>query len=63
MEVLRFIRAFFGLVQSPILLGGTLQQHLERLKEKYPNEVEEIKKSLYVDDVFTGENPQTRCAD
>lgn len=38
----------------PFLLGGTLQQHLESLKEKYPKEVEEIKKSLYVDDVITG---------
>ena len=52
-EVLRFTRALFGLVQSPFLLGGTLQQHLESLKERYPKEVEEIKKSLYVDDVIT----------
>ena len=37
-EVLRFTRALFGLVQSPLLLGGTLQQHLESLKERYPKE-------------------------
>lgn len=36
----------FGLAQSPFLLGGTLQQHLESLKEGYPKEMEEIKKSL-----------------
>ena len=28
-EVFRFTRALFGLVQSPFLLGGTLEQHLE----------------------------------
>ncbi|XP_028405750.1 uncharacterized protein LOC114528320 [Dendronephthya gigantea] len=53
-EVLRFTRALFGLVQSPFLLGATLKQHLESLKERYPNEVAEIGKSLYVDDVITG---------
>lgn len=45
-EVLRFTRAFFGLIQSPFLLGGTLKQHLDSLKAKYPEEVEEIMKSL-----------------
>ena len=53
-EVLRFTRALFGLVQSPFLLGGTLHQHLEIMKERYPSAVEEIKKSLYIDDVITG---------
>ena len=53
-EVLRFTRALFGLVQLPFLLGGTLQQHLESQREKYSKEVEEILWSLYVDDVITG---------
>ena len=53
-EVLRFTRVLFGLVQSPFLLGGTLKQHLDSLKAKYPEEVEEIMKSLYVDDVISG---------
>ena len=53
-EVLRFTRALFGLIQSPFLLGGTLKQHLDSLKAKYPEEVEEIMKSLYVDDVISG---------
>ena len=53
-EVVRFTRALFGLVQSPFLLGGTLHQYLEGMKERYPSAVEEIKKSLYVDDVITG---------
>ena len=33
---------------------GTLNQHSKGKKERYPSAVEEIKKSLYVDDVFTG---------
>ena len=53
-EVLRFTRALFGLIQSPFLLGGTLKLHLESFKAKYPVEVEEIMKSLYVDDVISG---------
>ena len=52
--VLRFTRAIFGLVQSPFLLAGTLQQHLNSLEARYPTEVQEIKRSLYVDDIITG---------
>ena len=44
----------FGLIQSPFLLGGTLKLHLESFKAEYPGEVEEIMKSLYVDDVTSG---------
>ena len=51
-EVLRFTRALFGLVQSPFLLAGTLKLHLENLRERYPVEVEEILRSLYVDDII-----------
>jgi len=43
------------------MLGGTLQQHLESLKRRYPKEVEEIQKSLYVVDVITG-GETTKCA-
>ena len=53
-EVLRFTRALFELVQSPFVLGGTLHKHLEGMKERYPSAVEVIQKSLYVDDVITG---------
>lgn len=53
-EVLRYTHALFGLVRSPLSLEGTLHQHLEGMKERYLSAVEEIKKSLYVDDVITG---------
>ena len=51
-EVLRFTRALFGLVQSPFLLGTTIQQHLEVIRETYPSEVEEIRRSLYFNDII-----------
>ena len=53
-EVLRFTRSLFGLVQSPFLLAGTLKQHLNSLRERYPAEVAEIEKCLYVDDIISG---------
>ena len=37
----------------PFLLAGTLRLHLENLRERYPAEVEEILRSLYVDDIIS----------
>ena len=53
-ETLRFTRALFGLAISPFLLGGVIDQHLQSLETKHPEEVDEIRKSLYVDDLITG---------
>ncbi len=53
-EVLRFTRALFGLAPSPFLLGGVVKQHLESCRARYPEETEEILKSLYVDDLIGG---------
>ena len=55
-ETFRFTRALFGLVQSPFLLGGTIEEHLKSCQDEYPLEVKEVAKSLYVDDVITGAN-------
>ena len=44
----------FGLVQSPFLLAGTLKQHLNSLRERYPAGVGEIEKCLYVDNIISG---------
>ena len=51
---LRFTRALFGLSPSPFLLGGVIQQHLEKHVEQHPEIVKEINKSLYVDDLVSG---------
>ena len=53
-NTLPFTRALFGLVQSPFILGGTLDTHLESKKGDKINEIAEIKKSLYVDDFISG---------
>ena len=55
-EIYGFTRALFGLVKSPFILGGTLTVHLGGCKERYPIEVDEILRSLYVDDVISGGN-------
>ena len=55
-ETYRFTRALFGLVQSAFILEGKLTVHLGGCKERYPIEVDEILKSLYVNDVISGGN-------
>ena len=51
---LRFCRLVFGLRPSPSILGATLTHHLDSYKERYPEVVELIKNSLYVDDLLAG---------
>ena len=51
---MRFTRALFGLAVSPFLLGRVIDQQLQSLETKYPEEVDEIRKSLYVDDLISG---------
>ena len=51
---LRFTRALFGLAPSPFLLGGVIQQHLEKSRSDHPEAVAEIVRSMYVDDLVTG---------
>ena len=51
---LRFCRLVFGLRPSPSMLGATLTHHLDSYKERYPEVVELIKNSLYVDDLLAG---------
>ena len=54
-ETLRFTRALFDLSTSPFLLGGVINQHLKNLQNIYPREVEEIRRSLYVDGLISGD--------
>ena len=60
-EALRFTRALFGFTCSPFLLGGVVQHLLESCREKYPEIVREIGKSLYVDDLISGGPTQAKA--
>ena len=53
-QTFRFTRVLFGLAPSPFLLGGVLECHLDTWAEKYPEEVERLRRSFYVDDLLTG---------
>ena len=56
-DTLRFTRAIFGLVQSPFLLGETVEHHLDTTKQEQPQlseKTEEIQESLYANDLITG---------
>ena len=45
----------FGLIQSPVILEGTLKKHFHNYMNEYPIVVEKIKKDMYVDDLVSGE--------
>ena len=53
-QILRFSRALFGLAPSPFLLQGVIKQHLKSWSDRLPKSVEEILRSLYVDDLISG---------
>ena len=55
-EILRFTRLVFGLIQSPFILKAILQSHLSKYEKTYPKEIEEMKNSMYVDDMISGGN-------
>jgi hypothetical protein len=54
MMVYRMTRAMFGLGPSPFLLGGTLNVHLEKYAQQYPQCVEELSEGTYLDDINIG---------
>ena len=52
--IYRFTRVVFGLNCSPFLFNATLREHFLKYKDKYPEEVDAIIQSLYVDDFAGG---------
>ena len=57
-EEMRFTRVVFGVSASPFLLNATINHHLERYRDKYPNLVDTLLHSMYVDDVTCGANSE-----
>ena len=53
-QMYRFTRVLLGLAPSPYLLGGVLECHLETWAARYPEEVERLRRSFYVDGLLTG---------
>ena len=51
----RFNHSVFGLRPSPSILGETITHHLNLYKQSEPKMYELLRKSLYVDDLLTGE--------
>ena len=51
----RFNRLVFGLRPSPSILGKTIAHHLSSYKQSEPEMFALLEKSLYVDDLLTGE--------
>ena len=58
-EILRFTRLVFGPIQSPFILEATLQSNLSKYEKTYPTEIEEIKSSMYVEDLISRGNNET----
>ena len=52
----RFTRLVFGLRPSPAILSCVISHHLRKYHEKYPELVQSIESSLYVDDLIAGED-------
>ena len=56
--ILRFTRVMFGISSSPFLLNATLQHHLDQYSTSHPDLVNQLTKSIYVDDVSGGKNEE-----
>ncbi|XP_064474335.1 uncharacterized protein LOC135388617 [Ornithodoros turicata] len=54
LETWRMTRVTFGIASSTFLLAATIKAHLQSVKDKYPDTVRMLEKSVYVDDVIIG---------
>ncbi|GFU41164.1 integrase catalytic domain-containing protein [Trichonephila clavipes] len=55
-QVYRFNRVNFGVSSSPFLLEATIRHHIENYKHEFPDTVELLDRSFYVDDLISGGN-------
>jgi hypothetical protein len=60
---MRFARLVFGLRPSPAILSSTIRHHLETQKEFEPQLIEQLKKSLYVDDFVSGADSENEASE
>ena len=57
----KFTRLVFGLRPSPAILSCVISHHLRKYHKKYPELVQSIESSLYVDDLIAGEDTVERA--
>ena len=50
----RFTRLVLGLHPSPAVLGAVIEQHIQKYHSEYPQIVDRIDHSLYIDDLVSG---------
>ena len=55
---MRFTRVVFGVSSSPFLLNATISHHLNKYRNRYPDLVDTLMHSIYVDDVTFGANAE-----
>lgn len=60
LEMWRFVRLPFGIISSPFLLGATIQHHIANTDEPV---AEEIKDSIYVDNMISGTDNEKEAID
>ena len=51
----------FGISSSPFLLNATIEYHLNKFSATYPELIEKLKRSIYVDDVVTGAESEEKA--
>ncbi|GFT31791.1 uncharacterized protein NPIL_657781 [Nephila pilipes] len=56
LQVYLFNRVNFGVSSSPFLLAATIRHHIEKYKHEFPDTVELLDRSFYVDDLISGGN-------
>ena len=57
-QEMRFTRVVFGVSFSPFLLNATISHHLNKYRNRYPDLVDTLMHSIYVDDVTFGANTE-----
>ena len=54
LQVFKFTRVVFGVAPSPYLLNAAIAQHLKQFQDTHNDLVQQIRDSIYVDDIVTG---------
>ncbi|GFU72245.1 uncharacterized protein TNCV_370001 [Trichonephila clavipes] len=54
LDIFRMIRVLFGVKSSPFLLAATIKHHLKKYVDIFPDTLNHLNQSLYVDDFLCG---------